>query len=63
MRECVTSSIGLTDKKLPGQDSGYTMVVVMSLTPIGLHRNCRHQISHLMVHLEALQVPSIQADI
>lgn len=49
--------------KLPGQDSGYTMVVAMSLVPIGLHQNCRHQISHWMVHLEALQVPSIQADI
>lgn len=61
-----TSSIrqlGYQIMKLPGQDSGYTMAVARSLVPIGLHRNCRHQISHWMVHLEALRVPSIQADI
>ena len=63
MSACVASSMLLPDNELPGQDSGYTMVVAVSLVPIGLHRNCRHQISHWMVHLEALQVPSIQADI
>lgn len=50
-----------TNKYKPVVGSIYSMVVEELPAPTKWHQSCIHQISHLMVHHEELQVPSIPA--